>query len=125
MLEDNAIWLVYLWGIYPQVGNLVETLILIGGAAILLYTVFRFVMADDINWKKADSIAKPLGSIWLALIFLNSFTPNRNTLIMMLSAKPIIQTAKQIGDSSTTKSLVNILDNSVKYLEKQSEELAK
>jgi len=62
--------------------------------------------------------------IFFIIVLVNTFLPSRNTAIMMFSAGPIINTAKDIKDSNRTKSIVNILDNSIKYLEKKSKDLS-
>ena len=76
-------------------------------------------------WTKFQRLSLPLGIIFITLLTIKTFIPSKNIAIAMISAKPLIGIAKDVKNSDTAKAIGNILDNSIKYLEKRSEELAK
>jgi hypothetical protein len=128
-MEDNVIWLIYLYGIYPNINGLIITLLVIVGFAIFIYFFSIFVMwindnKNYINYKFTWKNTKYL-YIYLLTVLMFNLIPSRNTLLLMLSAKPIVKTSKAIIDSNTTKSIESILNNSLKYLETKTKELNK
>ena len=138
MIEDNAALFIYLYGLYDNLGTLLE-LFLATYTSILLLMLIPTVgthdefIFDENDYKVRNKVTftdklievykKPL-TIFVIIVTVIAFIPSRNTVIMMVGAKPIIESAKAVVDSNRTTSLVNILDNSIEYLEVKSKELS-
>jgi hypothetical protein len=57
------------------------------------------------------------------LILANVLIPPKNIAVMMVAAPHIVEISKDVADSNRTKKLINILDNSLDYLDKKTKEL--
>jgi len=70
-----------------------------------------------------------LTKIFTVMVIISVFVPSRNQIIIIFSATPLLKSgidiSQKVADSNTTKSIGTILNNSLKYLEKQSNELNK
>ena len=123
-MEDNAALLIYIYGLYDSLGVLSEAIVVIIGVAFFFSWIYPLV--EDMNKQQIKNYYvtyfKLPAIVLVSLVLLNTFLPSKNILILMLSADPIVTTVK---NASETKSIINILDNSLKYLEQQSEQLTK
>ncbi|MEA3371030.1 MAG: hypothetical protein U9Q40_06785 [Campylobacterota bacterium] len=140
----------YLYFISENIGFLVEMFLAVG--IVVLTTSYLVGVAATVNplwtrgvdihesysddYKHELEVINKIGSyfkltlkVWLVTLILYSLTPTRNQLIVIFSAQPVVEQSltitNSIMDSNRTKSIGNILDNSIKYLENQSEQLNK
>jgi len=123
-MEDNAALLIYIYGLYDSLGKLSG--VIVGIIALALVFSWIYPLVEDMNAQQIKAYYTKYFKvpiiIFVSLLLLSTFLPSKNILILMLSADPIITTVK---NASETKSIINILDNSLKYLEQQSEQLTK
>ena len=123
-MEDNAALLIYIYGLYDSLGKLSEAIVAIITLAFFFSWIYPLV-EDMKKWQVKNYYVKYFklpAIVLVSLVLLNTFLPSKNILVLMLSADPVITTVK---NASETKSIINILDNSLKYLEQQSEQLTK
>ena len=122
---ENPVLLIYLWGIYEQVGKVVGAILfivpVISAMVVVVFFLGEFNEDEEIS-KKVYKVLTRTAIVWSVLVGLNTLTPSRNTTVMMVSAPTIIEVTRDIKDSNTTKRLVNILDDSLRILEKKIKE---
>ena len=116
---ENPILLIYLWGIYEQVGNLI--IVIMALVAIYILVILITLLPEN-DLDRLKNIKLP-AIIFLTLLVLQALTPTRNIAVMMVSAPTILEVAQNIKDSNRTAKLTTILDNSLNFLEKKSKEL--
>ena len=123
MIENSAL-LIYIWGIYPQIGDAVGNIFFF----YMLTMVFSWVylVVHYMNLKEVidyyTKYFKTATIVVIALFVVNALTPTRNVLMMMVAADPLLELASDIKDSNTTQRLANIFDDSLTILEQKVKE---
>jgi hypothetical protein len=124
----NEVLLVYLWGIWDNLSTLVLilTLLVVGTVVVLMFNAWISAELDN-HEKMADELsfilARKLKWWVVALVLLHTLMPSKNILVLMVAAPTIVKVAHDVADSNRTQAILNILDNSISYLEKKSKEL--
>jgi uncharacterized membrane protein YjgN (DUF898 family) len=124
----NEVLLIYIYSIWDNLSTLVLilTLLVVGTVIVLIFNAWINAEFDG-NEKLTDEhsfrLARKLKWWVVALVLLHTLMPSKNTFVLMVAAPSVVQIANDVADSNRTKSIVNILDNSINYLEKKSEEL--
>jgi len=147
---EHAGLVAYLWFTMGNLGTLwnIGSLILL--VVVISWYIFYILSTEGILWMSIDineasksSFLKEeltnavknktklffLTKILVFMLIINTFIPSRNQMLIIFSAKPLIKSGVNISnniiDSNTTKSIGIILNNSLKYLEKKSNDLNK
>ena len=124
----NEVLLVNIWGIWDNLSMLVLilTLLVVGTVIVLIFNAWindEFDGNEKLTDEHSFRLARKLKWWVVALVLLHTLMPSKNTFVLMVAAPSVVQIANDVADSNRTKSIVNILDNSINYLEKKSEEL--
>jgi heme/copper-type cytochrome/quinol oxidase subunit 2 len=125
---EHPVLLIYLYGIYDSIEDLLTGMTVIGMFLMLVITLLIAMWYYDELLSDSEKILYKarlkLGWITiLILLIVNTLMPPKNIAVLMFAADPLIEASKTISDSNRTKSIINILDNSLNYLEKKSKEL--
>lgn len=126
----NAILLIYLWGIYD---NIVAVFIVILLFLMVLIVILGVTLSslEEGRLSEREKQLKILHKKWIKrlaivggiLIVLNVLIPPKNIAVMMYATPTAIEALQSISDSNRTQTIVDILDNSLTYLETKSREL--
>ena len=122
----EAVFPIYLWGIYDNILSLLTGIGIISISAIIVLGVIWILLQEEFmdntmsiteTWLKRVTIA------FVVAITLSTFIPSKNVVVMMYAAPTAIEALQDITDSNRTQTVINILDNSLNYLETKSKEL--
>ena len=126
----DAILLIYLWGIYD---NIVAVFIVIAVFLMVLIVILGVTLSslEEGRLSEREKQRKILHKKWIKrlaivggiLIVLNILIPPKNIAVMMYATPTAIEALQSISDSNRTQTIVDILDNSLTYLETKSREL--
>ena len=123
----NEVLLIYIYGIWDNLYLLTKLGAFFTTLSLLLLVFIALINSNDKGTKVSDepNFSLAMKFNWPAIIFMTVYTlmPSKNILVLMVAAPTIVQIANDAADSNRTKSIVNILDNSINYLEKKSKEL--
>jgi len=147
-MVEHAGLIAYLWFISENIRDLISFLVGVSGVGLSMMYIGNSISTESINWtvvkeedlennyrkKYYESIIKLRSTlfkytkIYMLIVFLMMFIPTRNQLVVIFSAEPILKTgmnlSKQVKDSNVTKSIGNILSNSLTYLENRTKTLS-
>lgn len=137
------VFLVYLWSIWDNFG-LIKFIIFItwGGSTLIVIVITMYLLDNDDTDLKVIQLRSYAAKTFMTtsvLIFLSAFIPNRNQMVLIVSAGALVSIAKnetvqkEVKDAaqqvtselkdaySNSKelsgNLVNVLNASLKYLE--------
>ena len=121
----NTVLLIYLWGIYDNILSLLDIISMVSISAIILlgisWSIAHESMENSISvietWLNRATIT------FVVSLTLSTFIPSKNVVVMMYAAPTAIEALQDISDSNRTQTVINILDNSLNYLETKSKEL--
>ena len=121
----NTVLLIYLWGIYDNILSLLDIISMVSISAIILlgisWSIAHESMENSISvietWLNRATIT------FVVSLTLSTFIPSKNVVVMMYAAPTAIEALRDISDSNRTQTVINILDNSLNYLETKSKEL--
>lgn len=122
----EAVLLIYLWGIYDNILSLLTGIGIISISAIIVLGVIWILLQEEFMDNTMSIIETWLKRITITLIVsltLSTFIPSKNVIIMMYAAPTAIEVLQDISDSNRTQTVINILNNSLNYLETKSKEL--
>ena len=124
------IFLVYLWSIWDNF-NWVSTILFAGLfllAIILLYTYVDIEYESDYNennntyeakrFKKVLSFSKKYFIIVISFSLINSFIPDKNKMVLIISTPYIVKTAKDNNLTALPIKLIKTLNKSLNYVNK-------
>jgi len=122
----EAVLLIYLWGIYDNILKLLDLIAIVAIIAIIVLGVVWIVAQDESMENTISVIETWLKRVTIAFVVsltLSTFIPSKNVAVMMYAAPTAIEALQDISDSNRTQTVINILDNSLDYLEAKSKEL--
>jgi len=146
-MVEHAGFLAYLWFLVGNLGALWEIILKILTMILVIWYSINTISTGGVSWLFMDKNENTddnvelenairnrpklflLTKIFLIMVVINVIVPTRNQTVVIFSATPMIKSgidvSKKISDNNTTKSIGVILNNSLEYLEKKSNDLNK
>ena len=121
----NTVLLIYLWGIYDNILSLLDIISMVSISAIIILGI-GWLIAHESTENAISVIETWLNRVTITFVVsltLSTFIPSKNVVVMMYAAPTAIEALQDISDSNRTQTVINILDNSLNYLETKSKEL--
>lgn len=121
----NTVLLIYLCGIYDNILSLLDIISMVSISAIIILGTGWLIAHESMEnaISVTETWLKRVTITFVVSITLSTFIPSKNVVVMMYAAPTAIEALQDISDSNRTQTVINILDNSLNYLETKSKEL--
>lgn len=120
----DAQWLIYIYGIYPNIVDFLELLIFAGGIIFLVSVIASLIAWDENDLQTQNKVMPILKKSVIGLftlVALRILLPSRDILIAIWATPTVSQiasqTVKSVSESNITQQLDSIIHKSINLLD--------
>ena len=122
----NETLIVYLYGIWGNIGGALETVLVIMVMGAIAGGLILLITSNELGGDFIKKFKKILYIKTFIFVFvLNTLMPSKEIFVAMIAATPVVNTVKELGSSEKVSKIEKILDLSldkaVRELEKNNE----